>query len=77
MARRHFRVVGFDRKYLYFMDPSTLGNYAFIPIPEFLARWHDYYIDEEGRKITLVHFGLVFSGKSKPVYDPEARMPMK
>ncbi len=70
-------VIGFDRKNLHFMDPSTLGHYAFIPIPEFLTRWHDYYIDKEGRRINLVHFALVFSGKSTPSYDSDARVLMK
>lgn len=35
-------VIGMDVEYLYFMDPSTDGNYAYIPIPEFLERWHDF-----------------------------------
>jgi uncharacterized protein len=33
--------VGYDENYVYFMDPSTLGNYTYIPVAEFLERWHD------------------------------------
>jgi predicted double-glycine peptidase len=70
-------VVGYDRGNLYFMDPSTLGNYAFIPIAEFVSRWHDYYLDKDGRRKNLVHLGLIFSGRAGPAYDPAAKMPMK
>lgn len=31
-----------DEHNLYFEDPSLLGSRGFIPIPEFLDRWHDY-----------------------------------
>ncbi len=38
----HYAVaIGYDEKHIYFMDPSTLGHYTFIPIAEFLDRWHD------------------------------------
>ena len=60
-------VVGYDNDRIYFMDPSTLGNYTYIPTAEFLKRWHD--IDQRGEK--LIHFGMVIT-KNKPVYNPEA-----
>jgi uncharacterized protein len=34
-------VVGYDDANLFFMDPSTEGHYGYIPIEQFLARWHD------------------------------------
>ena len=37
--------VGYDNDNIYFMDPSTLGDYTFIPRGEFLARWHDRDMD--------------------------------
>jgi len=38
----HYNVlIGYDDSNLFFMDPSTDGNYAYIPITEFLTRWHD------------------------------------
>jgi predicted double-glycine peptidase len=57
--------IGYDYKNIYLMDPSTLGNYTFIPIPEFLDRWHDQdpYTGE-----FLIHFGMVIE-KGQPQYD--------
>lgn len=56
--------IGYDNKNIYFMDPSTLGNYTFIPLAEFLERWHD----EDLQKNKLHHFGIIIS-KSKSAYD--------
>jgi predicted double-glycine peptidase len=70
-------VVGVDDKNVYLMDPSTIGNYTFIPIPEFLARWHDYYLDREGRKVKLIHFGMVFGAGAKPAFEPGALKPLQ
>jgi predicted double-glycine peptidase len=58
--------IGYDQANLYFMDPSTLGNYTFIPVEEFLDRWHDR--DQRGRE--LIHFGIVIDGK-KRAYDAD------
>ncbi len=59
-------VVGYDKTNIYFMDPSTLGHYAFIPIPEFLDRWHD--MDDQGK---LIHLGMVITWQGATVYDPD------
>jgi len=50
------------------MDPSTLGNYAYIPTQEFEERWHD----SDGRDATdiVIHLGLSIS-KPKKNYEPE------
>ncbi|MGO8994648.1 MAG: C39 family peptidase [Polyangiaceae bacterium] len=38
----HYAVlVGYDARELYFMDPSTSDHYAYVPVQEFVARWHD------------------------------------
>lgn len=58
--------IGYDSENLYFMDPSTLGNYTYISIEEFLTRWHDM----ETRKLKLIHFGMVIT-KGQPVYNPD------
>ena len=34
-------VIGYDKDYLYFEDPSLLGSIGYIPKAEFLDRWHD------------------------------------
>lgn len=38
----HYAVlVAIDERFAYFMDPSTEGAYAFIPLVELEERWHD------------------------------------
>lgn len=56
--------IGHDKGNIFFMDPSTLCNYTYIPIDEFVKRWHD----TDGKE-KLVHFGLIIE-KSKPKYNP-------
>jgi predicted double-glycine peptidase len=34
--------VALDDHYLYVMDPSTHGNYAYLPLDELMDRWRDY-----------------------------------
>lgn len=57
-------VIGYDSKNIYFMDPSTLGNYTYIPVQEFMNRWHD----RESEDVILNHFGMVIF-KKRQVYD--------
>ena len=35
-------LVGMDERHLYAMDPSVTAGYAFLPLTEFVDRWHDY-----------------------------------
>lgn len=66
-ADGHYVVaVGYDRENVIFMDPSTLGQYTYIPNAEFLERWHD--LDETGTK--LIHFGIVMVKKDAVRYKP-------
>jgi predicted double-glycine peptidase len=65
--------IGFDSERIYLMDPSTLGNFTFIAVPEFLLRWHDLDSDNTTR---LVQFGLIFDKDGKPAYDPDAILPL-
>ncbi len=72
----HYAVaVGYDDRNLYFMDPSTLGNYTFIPITEFLARWHDCY-DNNGVIVRLHQFGMAFDGDNVR-YDAQRILHMR
>ncbi len=48
--------VGYDEKNIFFMDPSTLGNFAYVPTEEFVERWHD----TDGKE-RLKHFGMAVS----------------
>ncbi len=39
----HYAVVaGMDEHYVYLMDPSAGSGYAYVPLDEFMDRWHDY-----------------------------------
>lgn len=58
-------VIGYDADNIYVMDPSTLGNYAYVPVGEFMARWHD-----RDEKETLSQFGMTFESPHPPVYRP-------
>jgi len=60
-------VVGYDAANFYFMDPSTLGHYTYIPITEFLARWHDMGADGTH----LDQFGIVMTKVPAVPYDPD------
>lgn len=67
----HFVIaIGYDAERIYFMDPSTTANYAFIPRNEFLDRWHD----EDGTT-RVNNLGLVIA-KQKPVYDDTLAFPI-
>lgn len=67
--------IGYDERNIYFMDPSTLGNYTFIPVQEFLERWHD--TDSDANSTKLIHFGIVVSQDSLPGYNPRAIIKME
>ncbi|MBX3149007.1 C39 family peptidase [Candidatus Obscuribacterales bacterium] len=58
--------IGYDDGNVYFMDPSTLGNYTYIPTDEFLVRWHD-----TDSKVKLHHFGMVVQKKAKRAYHAD------
>jgi len=63
----HYAVaIGYDVRNIYFMDPSILGHYTFIPIQEFLDRWHD--MDDQ---VKLIHFGMVITGEGATIYNPD------
>lgn len=58
-------VIGYDNKNIYVMDPSTAGNYAFVPTDEFMVRWHDQALGEK-----LTRFGMTFEYHAPAVYNP-------
>jgi predicted double-glycine peptidase len=62
--------VGYDSRNVYFMDPSTLGSYTYIPRSEFLSRWHD----TDGKE-RLVHFGMTVFKTTSP-YSIDAVKPL-
>ncbi|MBR4450385.1 MAG: C39 family peptidase [Clostridia bacterium] len=46
-------------KFIYFMDPSTGGNYTYIPWADLVARWHDYTVDENNLRYDMIQMGLI------------------
>ena len=48
--------IGYDLENIYFMDPSTAGNYTYIPKDEFDARWHDMNEEE-----VADHLGIIIT----------------
>lgn len=70
----HYAVAaGYDRENVYFMDPSTLGNYTYLPNQEFLNRWHD---EDKGEQ--LYHFGMIISRPGRGIsYDPDKVYPIR
>lgn len=67
-------VVGYDDANFYFMDPSVLGNYAYLSEHELLVRWHDCF-EENGTLYRLHRFGMAFAGTTV-AYDPGACLVM-
>ncbi|MBX9686235.1 MAG: C39 family peptidase [Candidatus Obscuribacterales bacterium] len=57
--------VAYDEKNLFFMDPSTIGNYTYIPQSEFIERWHDTDYKEK-----LFNFGM-YIWQDKTNYKPD------
>ena len=57
--------VGYDEVNLYLMDPSVIGRYAYIPLAEFLPRWHDQDGEVRVEHLMMPIHGLV------PRYLPE------
>lgn len=56
-------VVGLDENFIYLMDSSVLNSYTYIPISEFITRWHDY--ESTGGKIWRNYqLGIIISGKN-------------
>lgn len=51
--------VGYDQENIYFEDPSIKGSRGYIPISEFVQRWHDEESYKGGRQIRM---GIVIQG---------------
>ena len=65
--------IGYDDKNFYFMDPSTLGHYTYIPAEEFASRWHDY---DSYSNQTLLRFGMILTKPLATPYNPDAITPL-
>lgn len=68
-------MVAMDKAYVYVMDPSSAGAYAYLPLAEFVERWHDYE-DRHGARRVYSHTAILIGGKKhlKQVPAPLVRM---
>lgn len=62
-------LIGMDDSFIYLMDPSTGAHYAYVPINEFLDRWHDYELLSDGSRKEYVHLAIFINGIS-PLKSP-------
>ncbi len=60
-------VIGLDEKNVYLVDPSTFGKRGFIPVPEFLARWHD--LDDKNHKLKQTAILLQGKPNARPLQE--------
>jgi len=55
--------IGYDRKHIYFEDPSSAGVRTFLPNEEFEDRWHDRGEEGENKQGYYYHAGIVVTKK--------------
>jgi len=75
-------VIGMDEENIYVEDPAILGSRGYIPLQEFLERWHEQYLinqtgnntgNETGNNTTtttLNHLGIVTTGGQGVNFPP-------
>jgi predicted double-glycine peptidase len=66
-------LVGADAQFLYVMDPSTPGRYTFLPIAEFVDRWHDVE-RAAGRWKHVQHQAIAIAGSAP---SPQPLVPLR
>lgn len=65
----HYSIlIGYNDDVLFIEDPSLLGTRGYLTNKDFLARWHDYEI-ENGKRRDYVHMAIVVKGRE--VLQPE------
>lgn len=60
--------VGYTSDKMIFEDPSSVVR-TYIPFDELDARWHDYDLLPNGKKLILRRWGMIFYGR-KQKFDP-------
>lgn len=62
----HYSIaVGYSDTHLYLEDPSLLGSVGTLTHADFLARWHDYEV-EDGARREYRQMAIVVTGPSAP-----------
>lgn len=75
-------VIGMDEENIYVEDPAILGSRGYIPLHEFLDRWHEQYLINEtenntGNDTTITtvnHLGIVITGGQAVNFPPFIRI---
>ena len=62
-------LLALDDENVYIMDPSTGARYAYLPVREFLDRWHDYEINSDGTRREYNHLAIFVKGET-PLHSP-------
>jgi predicted double-glycine peptidase len=57
-------VIGFDERYLYFMDPMLSSSYGRLEKIEFMKRWHDMET-RDGKSHRFINMAIFFTGTQK------------
>jgi predicted double-glycine peptidase len=57
-------VIGFDERYLYFMDPMLSSSYGRLEKSEFMRRWHDMET-RDGKSHRFINMAIFFTGTQK------------
>lgn len=71
-------VIGMDKNFIYFMDPSSIGRYAYIPRNEFYDRWHDYEIrGKNNDRIENKQLAIYFRGDAHVMNVPAKMIPLE
>lgn len=56
-------VIGIDNQNVYLEDPAILGSRGYIPLQEFLERWHNTFINNKTvNNTTKNHQGIIITG---------------
>lgn len=60
--------IGYNKDNIFFMDPSTSGNYTYIPKDKLVARWHDNAYDSNNQSYDLIQTGIIveLNGNEEP-----------
>lgn len=62
-------LIALDPNYAYFMDPSSHGAYAYVPLLELLDRWHDYD-NRDGQIHRHENLGILIHGANPRAHFP-------
>lgn len=69
-------VIGLDDKNVYLEDPSLIGTRGYIPIDEFVSRWHDYRggTGPDDPIMNTSHLGIIITGSAPAEYPAYTRV---